>query len=246
VIGHDIILDNKDNQMIKIYRCDDSDAFGLRTITVNIDTSLSLAGATAKFSLVGFTQLFTTEQLNTKTLSIVIPYASAKLLPLGLQYGSLTFYDIDGRVLTIFNRMAFLITNIAGDDANCEYDASITINSTTIAINMTVGSAAGTIDYNTLANLPTLNGTKIKDALVLFGGIVPQVTDLPVSVDIDGTYYLVGTSSPYSMFVWDGTKWVQAGATSKDFSTIDALLPDYASTYDIASKVNEILAVLKG
>ena len=96
--------------MIKIYRCDDSDAFNLRTITVNIDTSLSLVGATAKFSLVGFTQKFTTEQLNTKSLTIVIPFASAQLLPMGIQYGSLTFYDASNKVLTIFNRMEFLIT----------------------------------------------------------------------------------------------------------------------------------------
>lgn len=148
--------------MIKIYRCDDSDAFNLRTITVNIDTSLSLVGATAKFSLVGFTQKFTTEQLNTKSLTIVIPFASAQLLPMGIQYGSLTFYDASNKVLTIFNRMEFLITNhVSETEESAAETASITVDSTTITINITVGTPAKSISYPELSDLPTVNGVTV-------------------------------------------------------------------------------------
>ena len=94
---------------ITIFRGDDTDAFGLRTITIKLTGDLDLTTAKAKFVLLGYAKEWN-EIPASGELTMVMTAAQTKQLPLGLAMGTLTLLD-GTKNLTVCNTIPFFITN---------------------------------------------------------------------------------------------------------------------------------------
>lgn len=156
---------------ITIFKGDDSDAFNIRTITINLkNVGEALAGATASFKLLSFKQDFTKEQVATGHLTLTFSSALTKSLPLGEIFGSLTFFDSNNKVLVGANHIPFKVKLPGGsyDNGYCRLlcrDYEIEIN---------VG-----VDYNAVFNKPTING------VALSGDLTSKDLGLASSADLE-------------------------------------------------------------
>lgn len=91
---------------IFITRADDSNAMGYK-IEIEIDTSLSLEGWTARFQLEDLTWDFA--DITSKNLSLIISAAQSKQLPVGTSYGAMVLYDENGLRKTVMRNIPVYI-----------------------------------------------------------------------------------------------------------------------------------------
>lgn len=91
---------------IFITRADDSNAMGYK-IEIEIDTSLSLEGWTARFQLEDLMWNF--DDITSKNLELIISAAQSKLLPVGTSYGAMVLYDENGLRKTVMRNIPVYI-----------------------------------------------------------------------------------------------------------------------------------------
>lgn len=119
---------------ITLFRGDDTDAFGLRTITIKLSGDLSLTNATAKFAILGYTKTWTNLETRTGSLTLVFTAADTRAMPLGAAFGKLWLYDIEGAAegsvgkrLTVCNTIPFEIINRVEGAPEEEYSIHVTL-----------------------------------------------------------------------------------------------------------------------
>lgn len=91
---------------IFITRADDSNAMGYK-IEIEIDTSLSLEGWTARFQLEDLMWNF--DDITSKNLELIISAAQSKQLPVGTSYGAMVLYDENGLRKTVMRNIPVYI-----------------------------------------------------------------------------------------------------------------------------------------
>lgn len=91
---------------IFVTRADDSNAMGYQ-IEIEIDTSLSLEGWTARFQLEDLMWDF--DDITSKNLSLIISAAQSKQLPVGTSYGAMVLYDEHGLRKTVMRNIPVYI-----------------------------------------------------------------------------------------------------------------------------------------
>lgn len=101
--------EHKMRKPITIFRGDDTDAFGLRTITIKLTGDLDLTDAKAEFALLGYNKKWN-EIPASGELTMVMSSADTKAFPIGMAFGTLTLLD-GNKNLTVCNTIPFFITN---------------------------------------------------------------------------------------------------------------------------------------
>lgn len=120
---------------IHIFRGDDTSAFGLRTLTIKLTGDLDLTNATAKFTLLGFSKVWTNAETRTGELTMSFSRADTEKFPLGPQFGTLRLYDINGATdeslgkrLTVVNTIPFEVTNRVFGAPTEEYNINVALS----------------------------------------------------------------------------------------------------------------------
>lgn len=91
---------------IYVTRADDSNAMGYE-INIDIETSLSLVGWTARFQLEDLSWDF--DNITSKHLPLVITAEQSKMLPVGTSYGAMVLYDENGLRKTVMRNVPVYI-----------------------------------------------------------------------------------------------------------------------------------------
>lgn len=137
---------------IPIYRGDNTDAFGVRTICITLKTEVSLDGATAKFTLLSFTRSFTSSEVQSKRFTFSIPAEKTAGFPLGVLFGKLVLTDSSGRTMTAACNIPFRVMLANGAlTGGCARVCTPTFD---VLVEMGV-------DYSLAYNKPTINGIEV-------------------------------------------------------------------------------------
>ena len=91
---------------IYVTRGDDSNAMGYQ-INIEIDTSLSLEGWTARFQLEDMAWDF--DDITSKNLPLIISAEQSRMLPVGTSYGAMVLYDENGLRKTVMRNIPVYI-----------------------------------------------------------------------------------------------------------------------------------------
>lgn len=91
---------------IFVTRADDSNAMGYE-IMIEIDTSLSLEGWSARFQLEDLSWDF--DDITSKNLSLIISAEQSIMLPVGTSYGAMVLYDENGLRKTVMRNVPVYI-----------------------------------------------------------------------------------------------------------------------------------------
>jgi len=91
---------------IFVTRADDSNAMGY-SITIDIETSLSLEGWSARFQLEDLAWDF--DDITSKHLPLIITAEQSKILPVGTSYGAMVLYDENGLRKTVMRNIPVYI-----------------------------------------------------------------------------------------------------------------------------------------
>lgn len=150
------------NKPIIIVRGDDTDAFGLRTITIKLSGDLNLRYARAKFALLNFTKEWTNEETSTGEITFSIPSEDTKQMPLGDAFGKLWLYEINtgatDKRLTVCNTIPFHITNKVLGLQSDEFEVNVTLAVNT-ELNIEFVTGGGSSSASAWATYP--NGTAL-------------------------------------------------------------------------------------
>lgn len=139
------------NKPILIVRGDDTDAFGLRTMTIKLSGDLDLSHARAKFALLNFVKEWTNEETKTGEITFSIPAEQTKQMTLGDAFGKLWLYEVGGiegqpdKRLTVCNTIPFHVTNKVVGLQNDEFSINVVLSvDTELNIEFKIdGSASG-------------------------------------------------------------------------------------------------------
>lgn len=137
---------------IPIYKGDNTDAFGTRTICITLKTEVALEGATAKFSLLSFSQTFPNSDVLAKKFTFSIPSEKTAGFPLGLLFGKLVLTDSSGRTMTAACNIPFRVMLANGAlTGGC-----VQVCTPTFDVLVEMG-----VDYSLAYNKPTINGIEV-------------------------------------------------------------------------------------
>lgn len=148
---------NKTMQAITVYKGDDSQAFGLRTIKIRLEAPDGIQlfrDATAKFSLLDFSKTFTNDEVKSNSMEIVLSHETTSAWTVGMVYGTFTLYDGEGYVLTASRRIPFNI-KAGGIDQECD------INSIVVDTDIASIVVSYVIDYANVSGKPKINGVEV-------------------------------------------------------------------------------------
>jgi hypothetical protein len=127
---------------IKLFRGDDTNFADLREIAVTLNTSFSLAGYSAIFTLQSFRRVY--DDISSGSFTIAFGGRDTSRMSAGTDYGSLVLVDPSGRSKTLTNLIEFDITDTVEtviDDETLTFD--VTIDEETV--NISVGSISGAV-----------------------------------------------------------------------------------------------------
>lgn len=137
---------------IPIYKGDNTDAFGTRTICITLKTEVALEGATAKFSLLSFSKTFPNSDVMAKKFTFSIPSDKTAGFPLGLLFGKLVLTDSSGRTMTAACNIPFRVMLANGAlTGGC-----VQVCTPTFDVLVEMG-----VDYSLAYNKPTINGIEV-------------------------------------------------------------------------------------
>lgn len=149
--------------MLAILRGDDTDFQELRTIFVTLkDFSFPLTNCVGRFILCG--QVVTISSLTPNTdVPIKFTHEQTEKMPLGIQHGKFCVIDANNRIRTFDSSIRVLVS----DSAEEVYGIIQKGNGV---------SVYGSVDYNSLKNLPSIGGHEVKGKLT-YGdlGIVARI-----------------------------------------------------------------------
>ena len=156
-----------DTNPIKIFKGDDTDFNGGKFLTIKINTEMDLTGFKGIFKLGKFK---TEQDMQSKTMEIVIPHEVTALMLNGTHTGIFTLIDTQNRVKTLSNTIPFLVTSEVFTQEEDSIDLPVP-EGYPYEIIVELG---GTNDYNSLKNIPTFEGQPIKGNLTFQStGIAP-------------------------------------------------------------------------
>lgn len=118
-------MNNDTGNAIRIFKGDDTDAFGLRVITVNITGDIDLTNSSAEFSLLDYRCEFTNAEVKTGSVKIKMSDSDTSKFPLGLAFGTFKVFDSSRKGLTLCNTVPFLITNKVDGLMNDEFQIDV-------------------------------------------------------------------------------------------------------------------------
>ena len=156
-----------DTNPIKIFKGDDTDFNGGKFLTIKINTEMDLTGFKGIFKLGKFK---TEQDMQSKTMEIVIPHEVTALMLNGTHTGIFTLIDTKNRVKTLSNTIPFLVTSEVFTQEEDSIDLPVP-EGYPYEIIVELGGAS---DYNSLQNIPTFEGQPIKGNLTFQStGIAP-------------------------------------------------------------------------
>jgi hypothetical protein len=139
---------------IILYKGDNSNFGGLRTIQLTLDTTLDLTGYTAEFSLQGKRKLYSVP--DSKILDLVFDNDETDDFALGECFGTLRISDTSNRWCTFADRIPFeIVQEVVGTQSD-DYTLEITVDGTQVII--TVQSF---FDYGDLVSKPSINSVTL-------------------------------------------------------------------------------------
>lgn len=195
---------------IPIYKGDNTDAFGTRTICISLKTEVPLEGATAKFSLLSFSQSFPNSDVLAKKFVFSIPADKTAGFPLGLLFGKLVLTDSSGRTMTAACNIPFRVMLANGAmSGGC-------VQVCTPAFNVLVEMG---VDYALAYNKPTINGVEVcGDRRGKDYGLnrIPDFSeDVPYSVgdQVIHEFRIFGCKAEVGPGGWDAGFWDELGAS---------------------------------
>ena len=136
---------------IRIFKGDDSCAFGVRTIEILLETEIDLTGATSKFELLSYSRTFTTEETISRRLRLSFSAAETARFPLGLIFGKIQLFDAHRFVMST-SPIPFEVV-FPGGLGPCAWR--------TYGIPVSVVVKVG-IDYRFLLHKPTIEGVVVE------------------------------------------------------------------------------------
>lgn len=152
---------------IKIFKGDDTDFNNSKFLTINVKTEIDLTGFKGIFKLGKFK---TEQDMQSKTMEIVIPHEVTALMLNGTHTGIFTLIDTQNRVKTLSNTIPFLVTS----EVFTQEEDSIELPVPEGYPYEIIVELGGTNDYNSLQNIPTFEGQPIKGNLTFQStGIAP-------------------------------------------------------------------------
>lgn len=157
--------EHKTYKPIKIFRGDDTDAFGLRTITIKLTGDLDLTTAKAEFALLGYKKEWDSIPASGE-LTMAMSSADTKAFPVGMAFGTLTLLD-GKKNLTVCNTIPFFITNRIDDKQIDEFrlDVKLAVD-TEVNIEFKVEGPKGdaaTIEVGTVTTLDSNEQAYVKN-----------------------------------------------------------------------------------
>ena len=156
-----------DTNPIKIFKGDDTDFNNSKFLSIKINTEMDLTGFKGIFKLGKFK---TEQDMQSKTMDIVIPHEVTALMLNGTHTGIFTLIDTKNRVKTLSNTIPFLVTSEVFTQEEDSIDLPVP-EGYPYEIIVELGSAS---DYNSLQNIPTFEGQPIKGNLTFQStGIAP-------------------------------------------------------------------------
>ena len=156
-----------DTNPIKIFKGDDTDFNNSKFLSIKINTEMDLTGFKGIFKLGKFK---TEQDMQSKTMEIVIPHEVTALMLNGTHTGIFTLIDTKNRVKTLSNTIPFLVTSEVFTQEEDSIDLPVP-EGYPYEIIVELGSAS---DYNSLQNIPTFEGQPIKGNLTFQStGIAP-------------------------------------------------------------------------
>lgn len=156
-----------DTNPIKIFKGDDTDFNNSKFLSIKINTEMDLTGFKGIFKLGKFK---TEQDMQSKTMEIVIPHEVTALMLNGTHTGIFTLIDTQNRVKTLSNTISFLVTS----EVFTQEEDSIELPVPDGFPYEIIVELGGTNDYNSLQNIPTFEGQPIKGNLTFQStGIAP-------------------------------------------------------------------------
>lgn len=156
-----------DTNPIKIFKGDDTDFNNSKFLSIKINTEMDLTGFKGIFKLGKFK---TEQDMQSKTMEIVIPHEVTALMLNGTHTGIFTLIDTQNRVKTLSNTIPFLVTS----EVFTQEEDSIELPVPEGFPYEIIVDLGGASDYNSLQNIPTFNGQPIKGNLTFQStGIAP-------------------------------------------------------------------------
>lgn len=152
---------------IKIFKGDDTDFNNSKFLSIKINTEMDLTGFKGIFKLGKFK---TEQDMQSKTMEIVIPHEVTALMLNGTHNGIFTLIDTQNRFKTLSNTIPFLVTSEVFTQEEDSIDLPVP-EGYPYEIIVELGGAS---DYNSLQNIPTFEGQPIKGNLTFQStGIAP-------------------------------------------------------------------------
>ncbi len=243
---------------IPIYKGDNTDAFGTRTICITLKTEVSLVGATAKFSLLSFSQSFPNSDVLAKKFTFSIPAETTRGFPLGLLFGKLVLTDSSGRTMTAACNIPFRVMLANGAMAG----GCVQVRTPAFDVLVEMG-----VDYALAYNKPTINGVEVCGDREGRDYGLNRILDFS-----EASVYAVGDQVIHESRIfackhpvaepgaWDADKWDELGASELAKSAVHYIEDagkteeekkqarkniDAASTGDVKTVADE-LAMVKG
>jgi hypothetical protein len=147
---------------ITIFRGDDTDFRGNKTIEIILNVDFDLSGITAKFVLYDFEKEFSNYEVQMKKLRIVIDHETTKKFPLGSAFGSVILTDNTGKIKHLATNIPFEVTNKVVYPC-FEGDEEVPVGTLT------------RVAWSDIGNTPTtLEGYGITDAVKSVNGVKPD------------------------------------------------------------------------
>ena len=196
---------------ITIYKGNDSDAFDGQTICIKLKTDMSLLGATARFSLMSFSKVFTADETASKEFTVSLDASTTAAFPLGLVFGKLTLFDKDERVMTVACNIPFDVKLARG----LITPGFVSLTTSNAEVTVELG-----VDYSLVYNKPKINGVEV------YGDRTGRAYELNKILDYsEETVYNIGDqvvhgSRLFSCIAkiaepeeWNAAHWTELGAS---------------------------------
>jgi len=126
---------------IKLFRGDDTNFADLREIAVTLNTSFSLVGYSAIFTLQSFRRVY--DDISAGSFTISFGGRDTSRMSAGTDYGSLVLVDPSGRSKTLTNLIEFDISDTVDtveEDETLTFDVTIDAATVEISVESTFGS----------------------------------------------------------------------------------------------------------
>ena len=156
---------------IPLIKGDDTNWNNQQTFSIKLSTSIDLdEGFSAEFRIGNVVKTF--DKIVSNKITPILTSEDTSSLPLGYNNGILKLFDSEGRTRTVKSNIPFIVKNGVitpnekenGHHCHCNHDCDNDGYNPPEEIDVIIDDGE-IVDYNYLANLPTINGVEIKGNL---------------------------------------------------------------------------------